>query len=139
MVLAPGAGEQAIVADAVESARQGVEQEAAEELVSRERHDLLPSGAGLAVVLVPEGDALLIEAEEAAVRYRDPVGVARQIGEHGLRSEEHTSELQSLMRKSYAVFCLKKKKQNKEYTKRKRGEQGERRKWGETQIYERQT
>src|SRR3546814_9154869 len=28
------------------------------------------------------------------------------------RSEEHTSELQSLMRNSYAVFCLKKKKQN---------------------------
>src|SRR3546814_9866012 len=27
------------------------------------------------------------------------------------RSEEHTSELQSLMRSSYAVFCLKKKKQ----------------------------
>src|SRR3546814_9746518 len=35
------------------------------------------------------------------------------------RSEEHTSELQSLMRISYAVFCLKKKKHNKttEYTK----------------------
>src|SRR3546814_2301583 len=31
------------------------------------------------------------------------------------RSEEHTSELQSLMRISYAVFCLKKKKKN-EYT-----------------------
>src|SRR3546814_1406215 len=29
------------------------------------------------------------------------------------RSEEHTSELQSLMRNSYAVFCLKKKKQKK--------------------------
>src|SRR3546814_9524041 len=29
-----------------------------------------------------------------------------------LRSEEHTSELQSLMRISYAVFCLKKKKQD---------------------------
>src|SRR3546814_2925143 len=28
------------------------------------------------------------------------------------RSEEHTSELQSLMRISYAVFCLKKKKEN---------------------------
>src|SRR3546814_6390453 len=28
----------------------------------------------------------------------------------GTRSEEHTSELQSLMRNSYAVFCLKKKK-----------------------------
>src|SRR3546814_5754681 len=56
-------------------------------------------------------------------------GVARSIGGHGeaflavlvrhllaaivdifLRSEEHTSELQSLMRISYAVFCLKKKK-----------------------------
>src|SRR3546814_2648137 len=36
-----------------------------------------------------------------------------------LRSEEHTSELQSLMRISYAVFCLKKKKkykQNKQTT-----------------------
>src|SRR3546814_1380965 len=32
--------------------------------------------------------------------------------DHGIgRSEEHTSELQSLMRISYAVFCLKKKKQ----------------------------
>src|SRR3546814_9012295 len=30
----------------------------------------------------------------------------------GIRSEEHTSELQSLMRISYAVFCLKKKKTN---------------------------
>src|SRR3546814_1469244 len=30
---------------------------------------------------------------------------------HVLRSEEHTSELQSLMRISYAVFCWKKKKQ----------------------------
>src|SRR3546814_20531270 len=34
----------------------------------------------------------------------------------GLRSEEHTSELQSLMRISYAVFCLK-KKTNKSHTK----------------------
>src|SRR3546814_985033 len=31
-----------------------------------------------------------------------------------LRSEEHTSELQSLMRISYAVFCLKKKKHSKQ-------------------------
>src|SRR3546814_4809851 len=33
------------------------------------------------------------------------------------RSEEHTSELQSLMRISYAVFCLKKKTTNKDITK----------------------
>src|SRR3546814_1183898 len=39
--------------------------------------------------------------------------VARRLGlmpEGGERSEEHTSELQSLMRISYAAFCLKKKK-----------------------------
>src|SRR3546814_10202199 len=35
--------------------------------------------------------------------------VREQRGGHRLRSEEHTSELQSLMRISYAVFCLKKK------------------------------
>src|SRR3546814_6626313 len=34
----------------------------------------------------------------------------------GLRSEEHTSELQSLMRISYAVFCLKKKKNKSKMT-----------------------
>src|SRR3546814_6211423 len=33
--------------------------------------------------------------------------------ENRIRSEEHTSELQSLMRISYAVFCLKNKTQNK--------------------------
>src|SRR3546814_3245434 len=33
-----------------------------------------------------------------------------------LRSEEHTSAIQSLMRTSYAVFCLKKKKEIKTYT-----------------------
>src|SRR3546814_9209972 len=35
-----------------------------------------------------------------------------ELGISALRSEEHTSELQSLMRKSYAVFCLKKKNNN---------------------------
>src|SRR3546814_3630036 len=40
--------------------------------------------------------------------------VAQPLGtEHQNRSEEHTSELQSLMRISYAVFCLKKKKKLK--------------------------
>src|SRR3546814_1909245 len=34
---------------------------------------------------------------------------ARRVLRPGVRSEEHTSELQSLMRISYAVFCLKKK------------------------------
>src|SRR3546814_4757516 len=46
----------------------------------------------------------------------------RCVGAHlpvvaGQRSEEHTSELQSLMRISYAVFCLKKKKRIQHETK----------------------
>src|SRR3546814_9523891 len=52
-------------------------------------------------------EALDEVAGELAERDRARVG---QLLEE--RSEEHTSELQSLMRISYAVFCLKKKKQN---------------------------
>src|SRR3546814_13511111 len=50
-----------------------------------------------------------------------PPHLFRTAGEHGVqraeRSEEHTSELQSLMRISYAVFCLKKKKQRQKHIK----------------------
>src|SRR3546814_10893331 len=41
-------------------------------------------------------------------------GRSRRNARRGRRSEEHTSELQSLMRISYAVFCLKNKKKNKQ-------------------------
>src|SRR3546814_9410211 len=58
-------------------------------------------------------------AEVAALVRHGPETVG--LGAHALltafkRSEEHTSELQSLMRISYAVFCLKKKNQNKKAT-----------------------
>src|SRR3546814_10103099 len=52
---------------------------------------VLISGSG-------DGDGAIIAMEDDVVRVRQ-----------GWRSEEHTSELQSLMRISYAVFCLKKK------------------------------
>src|SRR3546814_1492112 len=42
----------------------------------------------------------------------------QQVVDEGVRSEEHTSELQSLMRISYAVFCLK--KQTRYHTSKKR-------------------
>src|SRR3546814_9891925 len=42
--------------------------------------------------------------------HADDDGAAATRRQHWMRSEEHTSELQSLMRISYAVFCLKKKK-----------------------------
>src|SRR3546814_6627095 len=48
--------------------------------------------------------------EEVAVAAEGLVEVdLLAVGQHRARSEEHTSELQSLMRISYAVFCLKKK------------------------------
>src|SRR3546814_1735512 len=50
------------------------------------------------------GDAAVVESVKAASDIYAPVS--------GERSEEHTSELKSLMRISYAVFCLKKKKDN---------------------------
>src|SRR3546814_1623316 len=43
-----------------------------------------------------------------------PCGRRRVAGLVAIRSEEHTSELQSLMRISYAVFCLKKKNKLKD-------------------------
>src|SRR3546814_1045114 len=42
-------------------------------------------------------------------KHADRIGESRRRDHRGKRSEEHTSELQSLMRISYAVFCLKKK------------------------------
>src|SRR3546814_9206884 len=48
----------------------------------------------------------------------DVVALAGSLAAQQRRSEEHTSELQSLMRHSYAVFCLEKKKKERiNYTK----------------------
>src|SRR3546814_1111850 len=57
----------------------------------------------------------VVESEQSqkllgVVSRSDLLKPARQLHEEESRSEEHTSELQSLMRISYAVFCLKKKK-----------------------------
>src|SRR3546814_4754756 len=49
--------------------------------------------------------------DEGIARIDQPLGIVAAVEELAQRrSEEHTSELQSLMRISYAVFCLKKKK-----------------------------
>src|SRR3546814_2286503 len=54
-----------------------------------------------------------LEGMVAAERKRCEAMETRLVQRIQQRSEEHTSELQSLMRISYAVFCLKKKKYNK--------------------------
>src|SRR3546814_3995598 len=58
------------------------------------------------------------DADYAGVDYAagicEAVDYLASLGHRRVRSEEHTSELQSLMRISYAVFCLKKKKNNQQ-------------------------
>src|SRR3546814_3450778 len=67
----------------------------------------------LYVVMGATHPALLAREGE---RYRDTLTArVRELGLDDHRSEEHTSELQSLMRISYAGFCLKTKKQYKNH------------------------
>src|SRR3546814_3214401 len=74
------------------------------------RAQALVQGVGILAGQLPR----LLDAEVAEVldhRRADVGDVGQAPGRHPQhRSEEHTSELQSLMRISYAVFCLKKKK-----------------------------
>src|SRR3546814_7845077 len=62
------------------------------------------------------GACLLVHGDHLAAPTIDPARLEVVAGEP--RSEEHTSELQSLLRISYAVFCLKKKKKHTKYSKK---------------------
>src|SRR3546814_7965446 len=57
-------------------------------------------------------DGLALLAAGASVEEALRSVTARDAGRQARRSEEHTSELQSLMRLPYAIFCLKKKTPN---------------------------
>src|SRR3546814_8409433 len=70
------------------------------------RLDLIVDRAGAAPLETDHelrDDAGIVEIEDRLER------IAHRAIPHVIRSEEHTSELQSLMRTSYAVFCLNKK------------------------------
>src|SRR3546814_6007664 len=66
------------------------------------------------------GDRVHRRADEGDILLRHRLGEAGALRQETIarRSEEHTSELQSLMRISYAVFCLKKKNKNTHKTSR---------------------
>src|SRR3546814_7017780 len=84
-------------------------------------------GDGSARAAERQGNRKLPEGPAGSAENSQGVRVCRQPGtrghdeaqsqRHGRRSEEHTSELQSLMRISYAVFCLK--KTNKQHNTKK--------------------
>src|SRR3546814_1912538 len=73
--------------------------------------DQLQVEVGVAAEVVVHPRAAFEQAGQDLVDVLDRVGVVHAVAVDGAlrRSEEHTSDLQSLMRISYAVFCLKKK------------------------------
>src|SRR5436309_3200270 len=81
-------GKQAVVADAVQPFWQHVDEEAADELEGGERHLLVSIAAFDAVILPFEGDAALVESDQAAVGDGHTVGITRQIRQHRLGSAE---------------------------------------------------
>src|SRR3546814_7923788 len=64
----------------------------------------------IAMALMAEPDLLIADEPTTALDATLEVQIVGLLERLQERSEEHTSELQSLMRLSYAVFCLKKKK-----------------------------
>src|SRR3546814_4791270 len=89
-------------ADRIVGARQELAEPLGEDVGQRLQ------GQGVARVVVGEQLSLQLQQPGPAVGALEPLRRGR--ARIGGRSEEHTSELQSLMRTSYAVFCLKKKK-----------------------------
>jgi len=75
VVGAGGLGQQAVVADAVEALGQDVDEESADELVCGECHALVSVSALDSVVLPLEGDAVLVECDQAAIGDGNAVGI----------------------------------------------------------------
>src|SRR3546814_7619766 len=80
-------------------------------IISRSSHPAMYSGCCGPGTLVATTLALRLNSSSASA-----CNCGGAIPSAARRSEEHTSELQSLMRISYAVFCLKKKKSASEVT-----------------------
>jgi len=89
---ASGAGEEAVVADAVEAARQDVEEEASDELAGRQRHRLDQASPDALAAARWSFQRKVTPASSRRIRRefenRDAVSVAGQVGQDGLRSRE---------------------------------------------------
>src|SRR3546814_9997380 len=97
-------------ADAIDRPSAGIDE--CEDVAAGARHDL---ETRVGVARRPLVEDQPVAGDRPADGHREPLAVRGNVGVDRIRSEEHTSELQSLMRNSYAVFCLKKKKQIHNY------------------------
>src|SRR3546814_961519 len=100
-----------------------VDQQFLEQLLARTQSRFANLDIAIRIALVADGQSR--QPDHGLCQRDDPDGLPhleqenlarprhRTSLDHQLRSEEHTSELQSLMRISYAVFCLKKKIQSR--------------------------
>src|SRR3546814_2213240 len=77
-------------------------------------HEIAPLLATVGAAIVAQGVSRIGDALKAAGNAETQTALARRNVEFD-RSEEHTSELQSIMRISYAVFSLKKKNKRNQY------------------------
>src|SRR3546814_3777002 len=105
-LVAVGAVRHAILVDAARFERLrigGIKEQVARRLPRRRQV--------VAEIPVAERRRIFLRREHAEPGGRYRIGQARRHRRTVARPEEHTSELQSLMRNSYAVFCLKKKNQ----------------------------
>ena len=101
--LAPAAGEKAVVADAVEAGLGDVGKPAVDEFFCIESHDALDIGVFDAVVLVPEEDLAVVDAQQASVGDGDAVDVAPEVadqvaglGEGGLGVDDPVVTVEAL-------------------------------------------
>ena len=83
-------GEESVVTDAVEATGQDMQEKTPNELVNRQGHGLVTIRPLGTIVLPFEADTAFITGNEPAVADGEPMGVARQIGEHGLRTGERS-------------------------------------------------
>src|SRR3546814_3022514 len=92
--------------------RATIEEEHALELRTRDRERKLLKKVQQSIARIDSGEYGWCEETG------EPIGIPRLLA-RPTRSEEHTSELQSLMRNSYAAFCLKKKNKQQKQNKQK--------------------
>ena len=86
MIAASAIGEEAVIADAMEARGQDVKQEAADELIGRDGHDLLP--IAVPIVLPAETNGAILDIDKAVVGDGDAVRVAADVIEDLFGSAE---------------------------------------------------